>query len=85
MCFLHDPKSSQGDSEGDHHSDELKCIRHNFLAQIWIFVVPDLKLRSLAGRTAQQGKVLAAKPDSLSSVPGTHMGGGENRLMHVVL
>lgn len=56
-----------------------------FLAQIWIFVVPNLKLRLLAGKTAQQGKVLATKPDSLSSVPETHMGNGENRLMRGVL
>jgi hypothetical protein len=36
-------------------------------------------------KMAQQIKVLAAKPDNLSSIPGTHNVEGENRLYKVVL
>lgn len=36
-------------------------------------------------KLAQQGKVLATKPNNLSFIPGTHMAEGENQLYRVVL
>lgn len=38
----------------------------------------DLKRRLWGGEKAQQVKALAAKSGNLSSVPGTHVVGGEN-------
>lgn len=38
-----------------------------------------------AGKMAKEVKVLAAKADDLSSVPGTHTLGRENRFSYIVL
>lgn len=43
------------------------------------------KEKSRAGKMAQQGKVLAAKPDSMGSTPRIHKVEGENPLLLVVL
>lgn len=36
-------------------------------------------------KMTQRVKGLAAKPDNLGSVPGTHTGKGENQLLQIVL
>lgn len=50
------------------------------MAEIWIPIKrePGLKIR-------QQVKALAANPDDLGSIPGTHTVGRKNRLLQVVL
>lgn len=44
-----------------------------------------LKQQQRAGKAVQSVKVLATKPDSLSSIPRNHVVEGENQLRQVVL
>lgn len=68
MCF-HEDQAQQEETE----------VRPTFLESH----LHHRKEKSRAGKMAQQGKVLAAKPDSMSSIPRIHKVEGENPLLQL--
>lgn len=62
--------------QGDGVVRTLYCFLHIFGTSETIF---------RADRISQEVKALAAELDSLSSITRSHMGEGENRVLHVVL